>query len=68
VVIAYRRGHRAIFIYGLAKSDRANFQNDELDTARDIASVWIPAPAERIARGLREGELVEVQYDNEETQ
>jgi len=68
VVIAYRVGHRAVFIYGLAKNDRANFRNDELDTARDIASIWIPASAERIARGQQEGELTEVQHGNEETQ
>jgi hypothetical protein len=68
VVIGYRIGHRAVFIYGLAKNDRANFRSDELDTARDIGSMWIPAPLEQIARGLREGELVEVEYGNEETE
>jgi hypothetical protein len=68
VVIGYRKGHRAVFIYGLAKSDRANFRNDELDTARDIGSMWIFALSEQITRGLREGELVEVEDGNEETE
>ncbi len=38
VLIAYRRGNRAIFLYGFAKSERENIDDDELATLRDIAA------------------------------
>ena len=67
-VIAYRMRHRAVFIFALAKSDRESFAENELETAREIASIWIPGSEERIDRGLREGEIIEVLYGSEKTQ
>jgi hypothetical protein len=64
-VIASRMGHRAVFVFGLAKSDRENFTDKDLETARDIGRIWIPAPDEQIAYGLRDGQLIEVPYDKE---
>jgi hypothetical protein len=64
-VIAYRLQHRAVFIYGLAKNDRGNFDENELETAREIASIWLPANAEQIIQGIREGSLIEVLYGKE---
>jgi hypothetical protein len=64
-VIAYRTGRRAVFIFGLAKSDRENFTEKDLETARDIGRIWIPAPDEQIACGIRDGQLIEVPYDKE---
>jgi hypothetical protein len=66
VVIAYRLGHRALFIYGLAKKDRENFTENELESARDIGKIWIPAPEEQIALGVQDGQLIEVQNDKED--
>ena len=66
VVIAYRLGHRALFIYGLAKKDRENFTENELESARDIGKIWIPAPEEQIALGVLDGQLIEVQNDKED--
>jgi hypothetical protein len=67
-LIAYRLGHRAIFIYGLAKNDRENFTEDELEAARAIGRIWLPAPEEQIAHGVEDGQLVEVQYEKEDQQ
>ncbi len=66
-VIAYRIGHRAVFIYGLAKSDRGNFAGNELEAAREIGLIWIPADQERIDKGIQDGELIEVLYGKEKT-
>jgi hypothetical protein len=67
-VIAYRTNRRAVFIYGLAKSDRENFAESELEAAREIASIWLPANEEQIVRGLKEGSLVEVEYGKEKAE
>jgi hypothetical protein len=64
-IIAFRMGHRAVFIFGLAKNDRESFTEDELEAAREIGRIWLPASDEQIAHGKSDGQLIEVQYDEE---
>ncbi len=66
-IVAYRRGDRAIFVFGFAKSDRETLGPDELQSAREIGAIWLSANAKRIARGVHEGELEEILDDSEET-
>jgi hypothetical protein len=66
-IIAYRRGDRAIFVFGFAKSKRENSGPDELQSAREIGTIWLSADAKRIARGIHDGELKEVVNESEET-
>lgn len=63
-VIAYRRGHRAFFILGFAKSERDNISPDELGTTRDIAAVLMATPHDVLASKVANGELEEVVYGN----
>jgi hypothetical protein len=65
VLIAYRAGRRAVFLYGFAKRERDNIEPDELATLREIAAAWLAADAKRIAEALNEGVLKEVAYDDE---
>jgi hypothetical protein len=65
VLIAYRAGHRAVFLYGFAKRERENIQPDELTTLREIAVAWLAADAKRISEALKEGALKEVADDEE---
>jgi len=56
VLIAYRAGHRAVFLYGFAKSERDDIEQDELVTLREIAGggykAHRPSPQRRyFARG-----------------
>jgi hypothetical protein len=45
VLIAYRAGHRAVFVYGFAKRERENIEPDELRTAaRDCRRVAAGGP------------------------
>jgi hypothetical protein len=66
VLIAYRAGHRAVFLYGFAKRERENIEPDELVTLREMASVWLTADAKRIAEALKLGALKEVADDEKE--
>ena len=66
VLIAYRRDVKAVFLYGFAKSERDNVDDDELLTARDIAKGWLEADANGIARAIAEGLIQEVDYDGKE--
>ncbi len=63
VLMAYRPKARALFIYGFAKNERENIEEDELATLRDIAEAWLEADAGRIQNALAEGVILEVQDD-----
>jgi hypothetical protein len=43
-----------VFLFGFAKSDRDNIDNDELATLRDIATVWLEADGRAIAQPSRQ--------------
>lgn len=70
VLIAFRQGVRSVFLYGFAKSDRANIDDDELATARDIAKSWFEASDRQIADAIEQGVIQELHNggrDEEET-
>lgn len=66
VLIAYRPRTLSVFLYGFAKSERDNVDDDELATLRDIASVWLRADAQKLARAVAGGLIQEVNYVEEE--
>jgi hypothetical protein len=63
VLIAYRAGHRAVFLYGFAKRERENIEPDELRTLREIAAAWLSADTKKIADAVNQGALKEVAYE-----
>ena len=65
MLIAYRPGDRALFLYGFAKKERDNIKDDELATLKEIAAAWLEADAERLRHALKDGVLQEVTYDDE---
>jgi hypothetical protein len=67
MLIAYRVGTRAVFLYAFAKNERENIDPDELQTLREIGAGWLEADTRRIAKALREGALREVTDDEDET-
>ena len=66
MIIAYRVGKRAIFLYGFAKNERDNIAPDELEDLRDVAHDWLAATAEQIAAALADGAIEEVDYEEKE--
>ena len=48
VLIAVRLKKRYVFITGFAKNEKDNLSDDELETAKDIASGWLNADANQI--------------------
>lgn len=63
LLVAYRSGDRAVFLYGFAKNERDNIEDHELTTLREIAAGWLEANDERLERAIQEGFLQEVSYD-----
>ena len=64
LLIAYRSGNRAVFLYGFAKSERENIETDELETLQEIGKAWLETKKERLEHAIKEGLLKEVNYDN----
>jgi hypothetical protein len=61
-VIAYRAGHRAVFLYGFAKSDQDNIRDDQLEALRIIGADLLRAGPEHIEMMIADGRLMEVQH------
>jgi len=64
LLIAYRSGKRAVFLYGFARSERDNIEADELETLKEIGAAWLEAKKERLEYAIKEGILREVSYDD----
>jgi hypothetical protein len=62
-VIAFRRGDRAVFLYGFAKNERSNIDAEELDEFRRLARGFLELTAQQIGALIAENELMEVNDD-----
>jgi hypothetical protein len=65
VIILYRTGNRAFFVYGFAKNERDNIRKDELAALKKLASELLAYDDEAIKRALASGTLVEVKCDEQ---
>src|ERR1700751_3373015 len=61
-LIAYRAKARSVFLFGFAKNERDNVDDNELTTLREIAKVWFAADVRGLARAIAEGLIQEVRY------
>jgi hypothetical protein len=50
-----------VILYGFAKNERDNIEEDELLSLRDIAAAWLHADVATIARALADGSLQEIE-------
>ncbi|WP_375414129.1 type II toxin-antitoxin system RelE/ParE family toxin [uncultured Bradyrhizobium sp.] len=66
VLLAYRPKSRSVFLFGFAKSARGNVEDDELETAQEIAGHWLDGNGKMLAKALAEGVLEEVDDGEEE--
>ncbi len=66
MLVAYRAGERAVFLYGFAKRERENIDPDELLTLREIGAAWLTADERHIRQAIEEGLLQEVRDDGDE--
>lgn len=65
-IVAYRRGSRAIFLFGFAKSERDNLDDDELAQWQRVGRAYLGLDDEGLEAAVAAEELMEVDYDEEE--
>jgi hypothetical protein len=59
-IVLFRRGKRAIFVHGFAKSDADNISSDELKAFKKLAAIYLELTEEQIAALIEAKELMEV--------
>lgn len=64
-LLVYRARTRSIFVYGFAKSERANIGDDELVLWRKVAAAYLAMGDEQIEAEIASDELTEVYCDGE---
>ena len=65
-IIAYRVRTRAVFLFGFAKSRKADLDPDELDALARRGAVWLQASHAVIERAIATDELQEVDCGEED--
>ena len=60
------RSDLAIVLFGFAKNERENIDDDQLNTLRETVAEWFSANEKKIARALADGILSEVHHGNED--
>jgi len=53
------------FLFGFAKNERDNIDDDQLTTLREIVASWFAADDSKIAQALKDGLLIEVNHGDE---
>ena len=64
-LLAFKRDHHVFFVYGFAKSVRANISDAELKALRRLAEELLSYGDTRINKALEAKELIEVETDDE---
>ncbi len=59
-IILFRRGERAVFMYGFAKSERDNIDADEEKQFKEAAKHVLALTEKQLAELVGEGDFVEV--------
>ena len=59
-IVLFRRGERAVFIYGFAKSERDNIRPDEEKEFKEAAKYVLALTEKQLRELVREGDFVEV--------
>jgi hypothetical protein len=62
-IIFFRREIKAFFVYGFAKSQRANIDKVEQDRFKEAAKIVLALTDEQLAASLKRGDFVEVENE-----
>jgi hypothetical protein len=66
VLLVYRSGNMAVFLYGFAKNERDNVTDDDLRTLREIGSAWLKVKDNALEQAVEKGILKEIVYEDQE--
>ena len=67
-IVLFRRGERAFFVHGFAKSRQANIRPDERKAFQALTDVLLGLQEAEVAAAMANGTITEVPYDGETIQ
>jgi hypothetical protein len=62
-IILFRQGERAVFMYGFAKSERDNIEDDEVKEFKEAAKHVLALTEKQLAALVRKGDFLEVKHE-----
>jgi hypothetical protein len=62
-IIFFRRGAKAFFVYGFAKSQRGNIDDDEKEQFKEAAKHVLALTEKQLAELLKKGDFMEVKSE-----
>ena len=65
-IILFRRGERAVFVYGFAKNERANITAEEEEQFKEAARHVLRLTEKQLAELVNQGDFVEVREHEQE--
>jgi hypothetical protein len=65
-IVAYRRSSRPVFLFGFAKNERENLDDDELAYWQRVGRVYLALDDDGLEAAIAADELMEVGYDEED--
>ncbi len=65
MIVIYRAKERAVFLYGFAKNDRENIEDDQLQTMRETAAEFLAHDDAALDAAVRLGKIQEIDHDRE---
>lgn len=66
-ILAYRQGQRAVFLYGFAKSEQDNIDDEERIALRAFGQYWLSLNDADILVATLDGKLMEVTYEGDDS-
>jgi len=60
-IVLFRRSTTAFFVYGFAKSDRADIRRDELEAFRRLAAEMLGLDAKGLSAAMDNGTITEIE-------
>jgi hypothetical protein len=63
MIILFRRGAKAFFVYGFAKSRRANINDDEREQFKEAAKHVLTLAEKQLAELLKRGDFMELKRE-----
>ncbi len=59
-IVLFRKGDRAVFVFGFEKKDRSNIKPDELERFQKLAEIILTYTAAELRKRIEDGELIRV--------
>ncbi len=65
VIVCFRQSHRAFFVHGFAKSEKANLDVEEVKIYKKLAKYLFALSEQELEDGLKKKDFLELECDGE---